>query len=336
MKKALILWLLIFSFVLSGCAPAFLSASANSVEPEPTEAEVVPEFRDSWTKLLSGKTMTASHYFVYDCNTREYLILSGDQEEPVFPASVTKLFSAYVALRYILPDEKLTAGSELALVPEDASIAGLQEGDTLTVAQLVEGMMLPSGNDATFVLATAVGRILTGDPELDPQAAMDRFVEEMNIQAAILGLSDTHFVTPDGWHNDNHYTSMDDLVKIGMLSWNHPVIAQYVTVSQESIPMDEERSLDWDNTNLLLYPELDYYCPYAVGLKTGFTTPAGNCVLSAFRVGNRELLIGVFGCPNQNDRFTETLLLFTEVFDLEIPELPPETEPTEPEADPTE
>ena len=299
-------------------------------EPEPEPPDPVrPEFQDSWTEVLAGRTITAKSWFIYDCQEQSFVAISGDPESSVFPASVTKLFAAYVALHYIAPETVLTAGSELALVPYDASVAELKQGDRLTVEQLIGGMMLPSGNDATFVLATAVGRVLADDPELYPEAAIARFVEQMNYHAAMVGMTDSHFVTPDGWHDDNHYTSMDDLVKIGMLSWTNPVIAQSVTNVQQTIPMSGERNLEWNNSNILLNPEWDVYCPYAVGLKTGFTTPAGNCLLSAFEVGDRQILIGVFGCPKSYDRYAESLLLFCQAFDLEIPELPPETEPTE-------
>ena len=359
MKFRIFSLLLALLLALSGCAPSFAPPAEDTgaalapppaqapaepeatpepesepeplPEPEPEPEPVQPEYRDSWTAVLTGRTITARNWFVYDVQAQEFLSISGDKEASVFPASVTKLFSAYVALQYLHPEQVLTAGEELNLVPVDASVAELKIGDSLRVDQLIDGMMLPSGNDATFVIATAVGRLLTGDPDLTPQAAIDRFVEQMNYHAAMVGLTDTHFVSSDGWHNDGHYTSMDDLVKIGMLAWSDPVISKSATVVHSEIPMDEERALSWTNSNILLNPNWDVYCPYAVGLKTGFTTPAGNCLLSAFQVGDRKILIGVFGCPVSYDRYAETLLLFTQTFGLTVPEPIPEesTEPTE-------
>ena len=359
MKKSLFLIVLSLCFLLSGCLPAFLqepSVSANEdippVQPENTPAFSLPspedfpehtlpepeaaqppeeaQYQDRWTPILAGRKMTASHWFIYDCQAKAFLTTSGDPEAPVFPASVTKLFAAYVALQYLQPEDTLTAGSELELIPEDASVAGLKEGDQLKVSQLIDAMMLPSGNDATYVIATAIGRMLAEDTQLEPEAAIARFVEQMNRHAALVGLTDTHFVSPDGWHDEGHYTSMEDLVKIGMLAWTHPVISQSAaTTVSESLSMDEERSLQWYNTNLLLHEAQDLYCPYAVGLKTGFTTPAGQCLLSAFEAEGRKILIGVFGCPNSYDRYAETLLLFTQAFDMQIPELPTQTEPAE-------
>ena len=357
MKKRFLILFLALALLLSGCMPAVSEGPGQTVpdpvmDPQP-EAEVLPEesqepeatqepettepapepvtaeYRDSWTAILSGRKLTARYWFIYDCQGQVFLATSGDPEEPVFPASVTKLFAAYVALYYLSPDTVLTAGSELELIPEDASVAGLKAGDSLTVAQLIDGMLLPSGNDATYVVATAVGRILAEDPDLEPETAIAWFVQQMNRHGALVGLTDTHFVTPDGWHDDEHYTSMDDLVKIGMLAWTHPVIAQSAAAPGQTVLTEEDRELAWVNTNLLLNSGLDIYCPYAVGLKTGFTTPAGNCLLSAFQVGERKILIGVFGCAESYDRYAESLLLFTQAFDLQIPDLPAEAEPTE-------
>ena len=69
---------------------------------------------------------------------------------------------------------------------------------------------------------------------------------------------------------------------------------------------------EWKNTNATINPASDYYCPYAVGLKTGSTPRAGSCLLSAFECDGRTLVIGVFGCPADEDRFMDTLQLFNE------------------------
>lgn len=304
--------------------PSQSETTEDATVPATTLPPIVVELPERWVPLLSGKEMTASHYFVYDCDEGTFLTLSGDATARVYPASVTKLFSAYVALQYIDTDMEITAGSALELVAADSSVAGLQWGDTLTVEQLVAAMLLPSGNDAAYVLAVEVGRILEDDLELDAQTAVNRFVEQMNLHAEVLGMTGTHFANPDGMHDENHYTCIQDLVTIGTLATKHPLLSKYAATVTESIPMGEERSLDWTNTNVLLNPESDYYCSYTTGLKTGFTSAAGQCLLSSFQVEYRQLLIGVFGCPPESDRFAETLLLLCDTFDVEIPELPPE------------
>lgn len=348
MKKRILLWILILGLVLGACShpPAeetepsppvttgetteeTTTAPEETTEettvPEETEPPVVVEMEEDWLDFLPGKEMTARSYFVYDCTTATFLTLSGRADEPVYPASVTKLFSAYVALQYIAPGQIVTAGSELTLIDPNSSRAGLQQGDSLTAEQLVAAMILPSGNDATYVLATAVGRLLADDPEMSPSAAIDRFVEQMNFHAELLGMNDSHFVTPDGIHDSEHYVTMADLIIVGRLSLKHPIIAKYCAMPSLSVKVSEERTLELKNSNYLVQPDMKYHCIYAIGLKTGFTTPAGNCLLSAFRVGDRDLLVGVFGCPVPDDRFAETILLLANTYGLEIPE----PEPTE-------
>lgn len=289
--------------------------------PPETEPPVVVEMEDNWAELLAGHTLTAGEYFVYDINSGVFLDLSdGITDTPVYPASITKLWAAYVALQYIDPEDTVTVGSELTMIDADSSLAHLQQGDTLTAEQLVAAMLLPSGNDATYVLATEVGRILMNNPDMRADWAIERFVYQMNSLAKNKGMKESNFITPDGIHDENHYISATDMLIIGRLSLENPVISKYAASVTETVTLSGDRSLTWKNTNYLLDPDSQYYCSYAVGLKTGYTTPAGNCLLSAFQVGNRHLLIGVFGCPGSNDRFADTLLLFTQAFDLEIPE----------------
>jgi len=346
MKKKLILLLLAALLVLTGCprdeaqepaetpgtqppaavqeAPEETTTEEPTTLPPETEPPIVVELEEKWIPFLSGRRMSAEQYFIYDINEASFVLMSGRVDQTLYPASITKLFTAYVALQYIDPAEKITAGSELTLIDPHSSVAKLQQGDTLTVEQLVEAMMLPSGNDATYVLTAHVGRLLAEDPEMGPRDAINRFVEQMNAQAEELGMRDSHFVTPDGIHNSEHYVTIADLIIVSRLALKDPIISKYVGVAQETIPMGGDRELTWKNTNLLLHPDSMFYNEYTIGMKTGFTSAAGNCLLTAFRVGEQELLIGVFGCDNADERFAETLLLFARYYDLEIPVLPPE------------
>lgn len=293
--------------------------------PPESTAVPLPDFQvqmeQSWLPLLENREMTASHYFVYDLDREEYLILSGQGSERVYPASTTKLFTAYVALRYIAPDQQITIGPELGLVDPESSIAGFQVGDVVTVEQLVAAMMLPSGNDATYALTVNAGRRI-GGANKSPQEAIDLFVQMMNIQVSLVGLQDSHFVTPDGMHAEDHYICLDDMVTIAKLALADPVIASVVDEQKMELPL-RNRNLKMENTNLLLHTDSEYYCKYAVGLKTGYTSNAGNCLLTVCQQGQRRLLIGVFGCPGEFDRFTETLLLFAQAVGLETPGVAP-------------
>ena len=127
-----------------------------------------------------AQNMEARHLFVYDTNTDRILYSKTVGNGKLFPASITKLFSAYVALQYLDPNTIITAGDELDLVHEGSSIAYINKGSQLRVKMIVEGMMLPSGNDAAIVLAAAAGRIIAQDETLSAADAVASFVDEMN------------------------------------------------------------------------------------------------------------------------------------------------------------
>jgi D-alanyl-D-alanine carboxypeptidase (penicillin-binding protein 5/6) len=147
---------------------------------------------------------TAHHAFVYDNTNATNIYTLGSMDDRIYPASITKLLTSLVALQHLSPDTKVTVGSALYTVPADSSRAFLQMGDVLTVEQLIYGMLLPSGNDAARVLAAAAGKAIQNDPNLSDVDAIAAFVAEMNVQAAALGMTGSHFVTPDGWHTSDH------------------------------------------------------------------------------------------------------------------------------------
>ena len=275
-------------------------------ETEPTEPSV-PE--ETFPEEL---VLTARQAFVYDCETGEFVYLMGHPEDRVYPASITKLFTAYVALQYLPPEHIIQADEVLELVSADSSVAGIQQGNVLTVELLVEAMLLPSGNDAAYILAAEAGRVIVEDPDMNVHVAITRFMDEMNRQARLHGLVDTQFSNPDGYHNNDHYSTYAGLARIGVLALENETIAKYVRVPKEEIDMGGEEPLKWKNTNALLDPESEYYCPYATGLKTGYTSAAGSCLLSSFQYQGQRWIIGVFGCPEKDDRFDDTLQLFNE------------------------
>ncbi|MBR4017541.1 MAG: D-alanyl-D-alanine carboxypeptidase [Oscillospiraceae bacterium] len=283
-----------------------------SQETTETPTESVTEFVPTWNTYPADRQLLGQQYFVYDCKANTFLILSGQKTDRVYPASITKLFTAYVAMQYVQPDTRITAGSELDMVAWGSSVAKIKKGDTLTAEQLVEAMLLPSGNDASYILACEAGRIIKNDPGLSAASAVAAFMAEMNKQAKDVGMVNTHYVNPDGIHDNNHYTTFEDLAILGKLSMGEETIMRYAATARETVTLHGEE-IEWKNTNALVDTTSPYYCPYAVGLKTGQTPSAGSCLLSAFRMDDHELLIGVFGCPEEEDRFDDTLQLLNQI-----------------------
>lgn len=338
MKKWIVVEILVLVvLVVTACAVCFhisqqpaadtqpqLQTEPTTEGTEPTEppAPIVP----TWMVLPDDYALTCQQYFVYDVAAEQFVMISGEESTKVYPASITKLFTAHVALQYLDPDTLVTVGEERNMIDWDSTVAQLQVGDTLPVSRLVEGMLLPSGNDAAHTLAAAAGRVIGGQPDLSASVAVAVFVEEMNRQAADLGMTGSRFANPDGIHHAAHYLSLKDMALLGKLSLQNPVVMQYTATETDTVQIGD-REVVWKNTNALVHNgdvtvrneledgsyseefQKNYYCEYAVGLKTGRTTPAGSCLLSAFDVNGRQLVIGVFGCPDGEYRFTDTLFL---------------------------
>jgi len=272
------------------------------VPEEPSE----PAPSVSWQ---GAEEMDGSHIFVYDCSAEKMLYCSTDRRESLYPASITKLFSAWVALQYLHPEEELQAGRELGLLQPGSSTAYIAYGSVLTVQMLVEGMLLPSGNDAAYVLAAGAGRVISGEEGLSAARAVECFVEEMNRQAELLDLRGTHFENPDGYHSEGHYSCPEDLAVMGTLALENTVISRYARCRSDSVRFASGESCTWRNTNRLLNRESDYYCPAAIGLKTGYTRQAGYCLLSAFDTEMGTLLVGIFGAEEKLSRYENAVKL---------------------------
>ena len=222
--------------------------------------------------------------------------------------------SIYVGLMYLDPTQTVTVGNIVYTVSADSSKANLYPGDVLTVKDLMAAMLLPSGNDAAQVWAVEAGRAIAQDSTLSEAAAKTRFIEEMNRQVPLLGLTHSHFVSPDGYDADGHYSSMADMCKLAQLCLDHALIRSICAMPEYKITLPRcSTPLTWRNTNMLLRPDHpDYYRPNAIGLKTGNTGKAGSCVLTAFQTDDEIVIIGIFRSTNYLIRFEDALKLYDE------------------------
>jgi len=257
-----------------------------------------------------GEKISAGHVFVYDTASREMLYCNTDSTESLYPASITKLFTAYVALEILEPDTVITAGRELGLLQPGSSTAWIAYGSRLTAQMLVEAMLLPSGNDAAYVLAAAAGRVLSDDEKTSAKDSVAIFMQEVNRRGKELGLVNTYFENPDGYHSESHHSCPGDLATIGELALSNEIIAEYVGLQQDSVVFKSGETITWYNTNRLLNPESAWYCEEAVGMKTGYTKEAGYCLLAAFETEEGHILVGIFDAENKLSRYGDAAELF--------------------------
>ena len=307
-------------------------APTEPAPTEPTEPPVSYPQRPATQAPLAPPATAAKYSFIYDTRTEHFLYSSVPVDTAVFPASVTKLFTTYVALLYLDPQETVTVGNERDLVAMDASIAGLQKGTTWTVEGLAYAALLPSGCDASYSLATAAGRKLLDNPNATVKKAIAAFMDECNRLAEELGMTNTHFVTPDGYHDWNHYISIRGYMIIAKLILGHELLSSIAKTPQATVTYRNKYGTPYTtvmrNTNYTLHadsPQL--YRPESVGLKTGSTSAAGKCLLTAYQVEGGYLIVGVFGCIETTSRFTSANALFDYFIAQRGPEYPYDKDP---------
>ncbi len=315
-KLSLILVLLFTILVSVGCSERSAaiqpSAASQSVTSVPTPTPTSTPNTDIYANAFQNYTSSAKIAAVYNTENKVFYYANQDVETRIYPASTTKLFTAYVALQIFSPDEILIVGDELNFVAEDASVASLQKGNALSVRKLIEGMMLPSGNDAAYTIACNAGRRIAKNKNLSSDISLAFFMQEMNRQALYLGLNGSHFTCPDGYHNEAHYTTIKDLMEIATLALSNETIAHSVRIAEETVSLAPGVQVTWKNTNWLVRPDSPYYTPDAIGLKTGHTDAAGYVLLSAFpgRSSSSYIIMLVAQCDNLESRFQYTKELY--------------------------
>ena len=218
----------------------------------------------------------------------------------IYPASLTKMVTAAVALRYGSLDDVYRVGSELYLVQPHSSLFGLQLGMELTLQHLLYGMLLPSGNDAAYTVAVNVARGIRGNEELGDTEAVEYFCGLMNDYCASIGALNSHFTNPEGWDDENQYTTVHDLAVIAANAMRNDIIAGIVRIPEMRILIESGETFIIGNSNLLLHNESDFYNPNCIGVKTGSTDLAGACLVACVTVENSEYILVAANSPSRS------------------------------------
>ena len=244
---------------------------------------------------LGGSQASATPELVVDVDTGQTLF-ERDATAPWYPASLTKLMTAYVALQAVRDgrltlDTPLTMSARAANMP--ASKMGFRPGVEVTLDNALKMLMVKSPNDVAVMVAESIS------------GSVEDFADEMNATAKRLGLKESHFVNPNGLHDAAHVSSARDMAMIARaLLKDFPEHADLFSIG--ALQLGAEIIL---NHNGLLgrYPGAD-------GMKTGFTCPAGfNVVASATQAG-RRLIVVVLGFPSARERTIEAARLFDRGF----------------------
>ena len=264
-------------------------------EPD-SAAKNPPELRSEAAILLDLKTGR--------------VLYSKNENERLYPASTTKILTAILALEKGNLSDVITASAEAIdpITSEDSNV-GILRGEQMTLEQLVYCMMVASANDAANCIAVHIG------------GSLDGFTQMMNNRAKELGATDTHFVNAHGFHSGEHYTTAADLALVSRYAMTIPKFREIVATPRYSMaPTNKyttDRYLSTTNNLISKIRSTQYYYPAAIGIKTGHTSDAGNCLVAAAQKDGTEFLTVTLKAPAEEGKtysFVDTRALFDYAF----------------------
>nr|WP_246582671.1 D-alanyl-D-alanine carboxypeptidase family protein [Clostridium mobile] len=228
------------------------------------------------------KKINSLAYIALDCNSR--IVLAEKNSEIIIPmASTTKIITALIALDYGDLDKEVEISSRAASIR--GSIVGYRKGEKITIRELTYGLMLRSGNDAAIAIAEGIS------------GTVEEFVKLMNEYASKIGLIDTHFHSPHGLDNPEHYSTAYDLAILTAESKRHPLFDKIVS-EKDVDGKNYGFTRSYHNINKILWQ-----IPEANGVKTGYTGGAGKCLVTSVECNGSDVIIVVL---NSSDRWNDT------------------------------
>jgi len=308
MKKNCLATILL-ALVLSVNSVAFATGSSSSTKASESQSTSTEEKSE---KKNEFPVPNADSAIVVDIKSGD-VIYALDADKKVYPAGLTNLMTSVLALESkSLNDTFQVTKDVLSGVTYDQPQLGLQEGETYTIEQLVHAVILNSNNDASNALAIAVS------------GNVPDFVKKMNEKAKDLGLNDTNFVNPSGFHDENHYTTASDMAYLAQYALQNEAIASIAKTQKYTFPptgiRTSEKTILSTNHLVSRYKYPYHYYANATGLKSGNSKEAGYCLAATAVKNGFTVLSVVMGAPNQdaNEKaysFRDTAAIFDYVFD---------------------
>ncbi|MFT4107228.1 MAG: D-alanyl-D-alanine carboxypeptidase family protein [Lacrimispora sp.] len=261
--------------------------AAGKAEPFANDLCVVSED----TPFSDGR-VTAEAAAVFDIKDREVLFAKNPFER-LYPASVTKVMTALVALEHGDLTDEVTVTRDAVITEAGATLCGIKPGDKLSMEQLLYGLMLPSGNDAGVAIAIHMA------------GSEEAFSKMMNEEALKLGATGSQFVNPHGLHDQNHYTTAYDLYLIFNKAMEYPKFREIIAAKEFTASYKDATgspvSAAWKATNWYMTGEKTMPSGLTVsGGKTGTTQAAGNClIMGSSDSSGREYISVVLKAPGR-------------------------------------
>lgn len=237
-------------------------------------------------------------------STTGKILYGKNENQKQYPASTTKILTAILAIENCKLTDKISASYEAVMsIPSGYSNAAIQVGETLTIQELLDMFLIHSANEIGNIFAEHIS------------GSVQNFATLMNKKAAEIGCKNTHFTNPSGIHDAEHYSTAYDMALIARYCMNNETFRKTVsTLSCTIQPTEKYEKRYFRNTNDLIDPSSKYYYEYAIGIKTGFTSQAKNCLIAASKKDNLELITVALGAEATEDgrsgRYVDSINLF--------------------------
>lgn len=242
-----------------------------------------------------GPVVSAESAILMDLDTGA-ILYSKNIHAREYPASTTKILTTLIASEKCSLDETITFSHDAVYgIPRDSNHIAMNEGDTLSMEQCLNAILIRSANEVSYAVAEHIS------------GTWDAFADLMNQRAKELGCVDSHFVNPNGLPDENHYTSAYDLAMIGRAFFSNELLCKITTTSKLVIPKTEEDLVEWNKMELL--PNHKYPYKYLVGCKTGYTDVARYTLVSCAEKDGMKLICVVLNEENPY-QYEDTISLF--------------------------
>lgn len=292
----LLAFLLMFHCVLPVHATELDNEEPTTEHPETTE------YPDDPTRQPD---LVANAAIIMDVGTGK-ILYEKNAHDKKYPASITKIMTTMLALEANVDFNEIITMSENSIwgVERDSTLIGLDVGEKVTMGDLMYATMVKSANECAYAVAERVG----GD--------VVNFADMMNKKAQELGCENTHFVTPNGLHDDEHYTTAYDMALITREALKYDQFRELAGTLSYTVPetnlADETRPL-W-NGNQMINPSKQAYYEYCEGGKTGYTSRANNTLMTFAKKDGLELICIIMDCDGNLRAYSDTRALYNYCF----------------------
>lgn len=272
-KKFISYILVLYLVFINNSTIIFAENETFSADTE-LATEITTEYTENENQDANSEdnapTLVAESAIMIDADSG-IILYEKDCHKKLYPASITKIMTTLLALENSSLDETVTHSHNAVFgIGQGSSHIGMRENEQITMEDALNGIMLASANEVCMAVAEHI------------DGSVEKFVDRMNNKAKELGAQGTHFNNPHGFHDENHYTTAYDMSLFMQEAIKNPEFVKLISTTNYIIPetniVNEKRYLA--NKNKMIQKWSNFYYPYCVGSKTGFTDQAGNTLVT--------------------------------------------------------